>query len=232
MTKTQRYRCGPDEFQMIARLWLVIYHPLIRKCFQTGTNPELREKAFNKALDAIRKNRELEINVEGTPHAWLLKPILHWHAMVIVLCVLCERQKEYDDVWAVVEEAIGAWSKNHLYTRSKLWKPLCRLYERAQRTRLIETPKLARASFGSEDQPPYPTDTETLMSYDFGDSMYQLPTSFTNTAFGQPGSTAPLDITQGFDMPMDDIMLPPDPLMADGAPWDWSTWDAIYREGT
>ena len=218
---------------MLARLWLIIFHPLIRRSFQTGTNLEIREKAFNTALEAIRVNRELEAEVQGTNHGWLLKPILHWHAMVIVLCVLCETSDDHDQAWATVDESFSAWSGNPNYSKSKLWKPLCRLYERAKETRRDGRAKPngpAPITPESAEQDLSPLNFAQPISFNSPEPTFQFTPGFDVTNYNQAQIPQPYDITPGFDMPMDEMMLSHDPLVTEGVPWDWSTWDATYND--
>lgn len=222
-----------DVEQMITRLWLVIYHPLIRKSFESGSNPDLKAKAFKKALEAIRSNRQLESEVEGMNHKWLLKPILHWHAMVIVLCVLCEKPHEFGEAWTIVDESFDAWRGKSWYTRSKLWKPLCKLYERSQRirfTRRREPVDVASTSPADATSEMPSTGLNGLPSINMADSAFQIPLNFDNTSYGPPGVMQPFNADHGFGMSVDDFVLGRNPIIADEVPWDWSTWDAVCTE--
>ena len=194
----------------------------------------MREKAFKTALDGVQKNRWLEKWVRGSPFAWLLKPILHWHAMVIILCQLCETP-EYHEAWTVINEAFQAWSDNYVYTRSKFWKPLCRLHERAQRAQTLRVQTLRKPdatpmTTDNGDQNGFTTNLGAPPSFAAGDSMWHMPLGLTYTSYNQSSIAAPLDMSPGLSMPMDDILLPTEPLMGDGVPWDWASWDAIYSE--
>ena len=185
-------------------------------------------------MEAIEINRLLESQVRGTNHGWLLKPILHWHAMVIVLCVFCENPEGRDEAWKAIAQSFDAWSADPQYSKSRLWKPLCRLYERAQRVRLTWRPKLSdtsQAPAAKAEQDPTPFSLSLPISLNSPDPLLQLPTNFEGMGYDQLGPTQSFSATQSFGMPMEDMMITQDPLMTE-IPWDWSTWDATYNETT
>ena len=213
------------------RLWLVINHNLIKRSFQTGANLELRQKAFDTALHNVIVNRMVEDKVHNTNFAWLLKPILHWHAIVIILCVVCGKPEGYDEAWRVLGDAFDKWSSNPHYYKSKLWQPLYKLYESARRSRLA---RLTRANSlnngeGHKAEGLAPMDFMPTASFDVADPAFQIPMDFENIDYEQNIPADSLGDTQGLDMTIDNAMFPQDPLLAEEIPWDWSAWEATYN---
>ena len=171
----------------------------------------------------------VEDKVFNTNFAWLLKPILHWHAMVIIICVLCGHPEGYDEAWRVVDDAFNTWSGNPHYYKSKLWKPLCKLYENAQRTRQARLASLNNGDGHDVAEHLAPMDFMPNASFDVADPAFQIPMDFANLDYGQTAPLDPLGGTQAFDVPMNNATFPQDPLLAEEIPWDWSTWEPTYN---
>lgn len=130
---------------ILAKMWLVIHHPLQREdADNKELSDETKDRLFRTSVDIIQWSNHLEREPTTRKWGWLFRTYVQWHAVAFVLSQLCFRTKghEADRAWQVINEIfsdIGGLVSPQ--KRGMLWKPLRRLIARAQAVRARELEK-------------------------------------------------------------------------------------------
>ncbi|KAL8942828.1 MAG: hypothetical protein Q9216_001443 [Gyalolechia sp. 2 TL-2023] len=127
---------------VLAKMWLIVHHPLQREDFDSKElSEETKDRLFRTSVDIIQWSNVLESEISTKKWGWLFRTYVQWHAVVFVLSQLCIRTggPEVDRAWQVINEVIGGIDV-HLSTqkRGMLWKPIRKLMARAQAVRARE----------------------------------------------------------------------------------------------
>lgn len=130
---------------VLAKMWLIIHHPLRREDFGSKElSEETKDRLFRTSVDIIQWSNVLEHETATKKWGWLFRTYVQWHAVAFVLSQLCIRTKgpEADRAWQVINEIFGDINV-HLSTqkRGMLWKPLRKLMARAKAAREKEMEK-------------------------------------------------------------------------------------------
>ncbi|KAL9598404.1 MAG: hypothetical protein Q9179_003932, partial [Wetmoreana sp. 5 TL-2023] len=145
MNKPLHWVAGTVFRLILAKMWLIIHHPLQR---EDAGNKKLSEETTNRlfrtSVDIIQWSNHLERERSTKKWGWLFRTYVQWHAVAFVLSQLCIRTKgpEVDRAWQVIQETfadIGGMVSAQ--KRGMLWKPLRRLITRAQAVRARELEK-------------------------------------------------------------------------------------------
>ncbi len=124
---------------IMAKMWLVVHHPLSRIDRGAGLSQEVKERLFHTSIEVIEFSRLLETDKSTLKWGWLFRTYVQWHALAFVLSELCIRTTgpTVDKAWAVIENAL-ADEETHISAnqRGMLWKPLRKLLIKAKAERM------------------------------------------------------------------------------------------------
>ncbi|KAI4140836.1 MAG: hypothetical protein LQ341_003683, partial [Variospora aurantia] len=133
---------------VLAKMWLIVHHPLQREDFDSKElSEETKDRLFRTSVDIIQWSSVLEKEPSTKKWGWIFRTYVQWHAVAFVLSQLCVRTKgaEADRAWQAIGEILGDINAQ-LSTpkRGMLWKPLRRLLKRAQavRAKALEQQKM------------------------------------------------------------------------------------------
>ena len=128
---------------ILAKMWLVVHHPLSRSDAGAGLPQDTKDRLFRTSLEVIEFARLLETEKTTLKWGWLFRTYVQWHAIAFVISQLCTRTigPEVDKAWMVIEAVFDDWggivTSNQ---RGMLWKPLRKLMAkaRAERSKALE----------------------------------------------------------------------------------------------
>ena len=130
--------------QVMAKMWLHLYHPLGRADGGTGVPPQSKGRLFRTSIDMIHHSRVLASQKETIKWSWLFRSYIQWHAIAFILSELCVRTRGQDveDAWVAIDGVFEEWGGTVAAgKKGMLWKPMRRLIERARATRQREIEK-------------------------------------------------------------------------------------------
>ena len=133
---------------IMAKMWLMIYHPFQRKDGGRSLPQDVKDKLFLTSLENIEYMILLDTEARTMKWGWLIRTYVQWHALAFLLTELCTRTKGpmIDRAWAAVEKTMKTQTTTHPDDkRGHLWKPLRKLWAKAKavRTRELEEEQLA-----------------------------------------------------------------------------------------
>ena len=231
---------------VMAKMWLIVHHPLKREDGGAGLPQETQDRLFMTSIEVVKFSRLLETEKSTLKWGWLFRTYVQWHAVAFVLAQLCHRTKgpEAEHGWEVVDSVFDEWSDLMLASkRGMLWKPLRKLKARARAARDKELEKEARYPLDGSLGPVNPSmslPTEPLPVSDGSiDFLNFTPSSmFVDTSLQQPlapngsQSFVPVRQVQCTDSMnewiYDDSAVPPDVLNADES-LNWAGWDDMVK---
>lgn len=132
---------------IMAKMWLVVHHPLLRPDRGAGLPKETLERLFLTSLEVIEFSRLLETENATRKWGWLFATYQQWHAMAYLLSQLTVRTKgpEVERAWAAVDVVFREWHAGDPTTKKgMLWKPLRKMMVRARAARADEMAKRSR----------------------------------------------------------------------------------------
>ena len=124
---------------VLAKMWLLVHHPLSRSDGGANLSEETKERLFNTSIEVIQFSRLLETEKTTMKWGWLFRTYMQWHALAFVISELCTRTlgPDVDRAWTVIESLLESWGgmlgSNH--HRGMMWKPLRKLIDRARTER-------------------------------------------------------------------------------------------------
>ena len=131
---------------VLAKMWLIVHHPLQREDLGKELSEETNERLFNTSVEVVEWSHLLETEKSTKKWGWLFRTYVQWHAVAFVLSQLCVRTKgpEVDKAWHVIEHVLGDYGGMVSMTkRGMLWKPLRKLLAKAQAVQAREVQKAA-----------------------------------------------------------------------------------------
>ena len=132
---------------IMAKMWLVVHHPLQRSDAGAGLPQETKDRLFITSVEVIEFSRLLETEKATLRWGWLFRTYVQWHALAFVLSQLCFRTEgpDVEKAWCVIEGVFDEWggalSSNQ---RGMMWKPLRKLMARARQARQHALERRAR----------------------------------------------------------------------------------------
>ena len=132
---------------IMAKMWLVVHHPLLRPDRGAGLPKESLDRLFLTSLEVLEFSRLLETENAVRKWGWLYATYQQWHAMAYLLSQLTVRTKgpEVERAWAVVDVVFREWHTGDPTTKKgMLWKPLRKMMIRAREARAAEMAKRQR----------------------------------------------------------------------------------------
>ncbi len=232
---------------VMAKMWLIVHHPLKREDGGAGLPRETQDRLFMTSVEVVKFSRLLETEKSTLKWGWLFRTYVQWHAVAFILSQLCTRTKgpEAEHGWEVIESVFDEWSDLMLASkRGMLWKPLRKLKARARAARDKELEKEAQYPLDGSLGPLNPSMNAAMepmgisdLSIDFLNitpSSILVDTSIQQPLPGPNGSQPfiPMQQVQCTDSMnqwiYDDLAFPPDVLNADES-LNWAGWDDMVK---
>ncbi|TWU76311.1 hypothetical protein ED733_005737 [Metarhizium rileyi] len=130
---------------IVAKMCLVIYHPLLFPTSEHELSEEIRQRIYVAAIEVIEYNHKLNTDLRCKQYRWLFKTYTNWHAIAYTLIETCRRP------WtALVErgwDAITGYDMNPLELAKRadhaaVLLPLRKLFAKARKHRESELARL------------------------------------------------------------------------------------------
>ncbi|KAJ9306052.1 transcriptional regulator family: Fungal Specific TF [Paecilomyces variotii] len=163
--------CATISRLIIAKLWLVVYHPLSKHDNRHSLPMETRDRLFVTSIEAIEFAHLLENNENTSKWSWLFRTYIQWHAIAFLLAELCVRPlcPGVDRAWMAVNSVYREWEAEATLKKGMLWRPLSRLMRRATAFRAQQQEQL-RAQYG-----PHPPIIQPASTVRQGPGFGELP---------------------------------------------------------
>ena len=191
---------------IMAKMWLVVHHPLQRSDAGAGLPQVTKDRLFTTSVEVIEFSRLLETEKATVKWGWLFRTYVQWHALAFVLSQLCLRTKgpQVDKAWVVIEGVFDDWggtvSSNQ---RGMMWKPLRKLMARARAARQRALERRAQfpldGSLGPAITTPLVTEPGAMMNGSAGDFHFS-PSSILPGTIGTLGSHGNTTVGNGSAM--------------------------------
>lgn len=145
---------------ILAKLWLIVHHPMTRKDGGSVTQAT-RESLFFTAIEVLEFGRLLEVDPKTAKWGWLGRTNMQWHGVAFVLSEICVRPicPITDRAWNAVNWFYTEWAMQATHKKGMLWRPLTALMKRAAATRSKQQQELI-SKFGSLPISPEPFETQ------------------------------------------------------------------------
>ncbi|KAJ6144381.1 hypothetical protein N7470_008276 [Penicillium chermesinum] len=139
---------------ILAKLWLIIHHPMTRKDRQANLPKATRHSLFMTSIELLEFGRLLETDPKTARWGWLFRCNVQWHAVAFVLSEICVRPicPVTDRAWNAVNGIYSDWKIQGNTKKGMLWRPLDALMKRAKATRIRQQEEL-RLKFGPHISP-------------------------------------------------------------------------------
>ncbi|EEP76966.1 predicted protein [Uncinocarpus reesii 1704] len=245
--------CGALSRLVVAKLLLVIHHPMTREDVENSVPEETENRLFFSAIEMIEFGLLLETNANTSQWRWLFRTDTQWHALAYVLSNLCVRQPcpVVERAWNAVNAAYKGLELKGQQKGDMLWRGIRKLMARALQFREMQSQR-SSAGFGGHEpytngfQPSNDTSlSQPLASITYLHQPQQAPVTAINLAPGpvtgfSPGvesyNPSPIDLSTLSPWPP----LPLDSMYDTGvsninasitsAPPSWDEWNRVVRE--
>lgn len=139
---------------ILAKLWLIVHHPMTRADRVTNVSQATRQSLFLTAIEVLEFGRLLETDPKTAKWGWLVRTNMQWHGVAFVLSEVCVRPicPITDRAWNAINSLYSDWQLQTTHKKGMLWRPLAALMKRAAATRAKQQEEL-RAKFGSNPRP-------------------------------------------------------------------------------
>ncbi|KAJ6014281.1 hypothetical protein N7540_008872 [Penicillium herquei] len=130
----------------IARTWLVVYYPLIRKDRGAALPSNLRDRLFLTSIKVLEMSNTLLTNSDLAQWQWHSKTHIQWHTIAFLLSEICARppSADCDRAWEYVQTVYNRWKvKEHKGNR---WRPIVHLMAKTRYVRQIQRESTISAS--------------------------------------------------------------------------------------
>ncbi|OKO93642.1 hypothetical protein PENSUB_11921 [Penicillium subrubescens] len=129
---------------ILAKLWLVVHHPMTRKDRVLNVSQATRESLFLTAIEVLEFGRLLETDPKTAKWGWLFRTNMQWHGVAFVLSEVCVRPicPVTDRAWNAVQGLYSDWERQATHKKGMLWRPLAALMKRAASTRAKQQEEL------------------------------------------------------------------------------------------
>lgn len=136
MQEPLQWACATMARLVVAKLWLVVHHPMLKNNL-TSLSVEDRNRILLTSIEVIEFTRLIETSESTRRWAWLFGSYIQWHAIAFVLAELCVRPQcpGVDRAWLAIDSTFHEWERRSIGKKGSLWRPLTKLYNRAQASR-------------------------------------------------------------------------------------------------
>ncbi|KAJ6119428.1 hypothetical protein N7523_003708 [Penicillium sp. IBT 18751x] len=175
---------------ILAKLWLIVHHPMTRKDRITNVSQATRESLFLTAIEVLEFGRLLESDPRTAKWGWLFRTNMQWHGVAFVLSEVCVRPicPVTDRAWNAINSLYSDWTLQPTHKRGMLWRPLAALMKRAAATRSKQQEELQN-KFGPNPIAYKSTPDDFAASHHHTLPQIHMPTA----SDVQPNQTAALD---------------------------------------
>lgn len=151
---------------ILAKLWLVVHHPMTRKDRVLNVSQATRESLFLTAIEVLEFGRLLENDPKTAKWGWLFRTNMQWHGMAFVLSEVCVRPicPVTDRAWKAVQSIYTEWERQATHKKGMLWRPLAALMKRAASTRAKQQEELL-LKFGPNPAAYQPDPTDFALTH-------------------------------------------------------------------
>ncbi|KAL2007732.1 hypothetical protein VTN00DRAFT_7714 [Thermoascus crustaceus] len=172
MSVPVQWVCATLARLIVAKLWLVVHHPILGHDHGSMLSQETRQRLFLTSIEVIEFSHLMETNENTSKWSWLFRTYVQWHAVAFVLSELCVRPccPVVDRAWMAVNSVWREWEVEASQKKGMPWRPLSRLMKRAAAFRKQQQEQL-QAQFGSNPvafqpgpAPALPSDVGTVPS--------------------------------------------------------------------
>lgn len=145
-----------------ARTWLVVHYPLARQPNQVALPvEELWQRIFQTSIEILELSLRLSTNNDIAKWAWHSRAHIQWHAVALVLSMICSQtpSPDCDRAWKYVTVVYDRSNIKENEKRGALWRPIKRLMAKARYVREMQAmgcPEFARRWKGGKDAPMTP----------------------------------------------------------------------------
>ncbi|KAJ5178984.1 hypothetical protein N7492_002194 [Penicillium capsulatum] len=191
---------------ILAKLWLVVHHPMTRRDRATNMSQATRESLFHTAIEVLEFGRLLEADPKTAKWGWLFRTNMQWHGVAFVLSEVCVRPicPVSDRAWNAVSGLFSDWKLSATNKKGMLWRPLTALMKRAAATRAKQQAEL-RLQFGPQPPSLSPTTGNFVLGNQHNLPQIHMPTesptvspnSQTNSSIMAETPPLNVDITSG-----------------------------------
>ncbi|KAJ5824103.1 Transcription factor [Penicillium robsamsonii] len=145
---------------ILAKLWLILHHPMTRKSRGSNVSQATRESLFLTAIEVLEFGHLLEADPKTSKWGWLFRTNMQWHGIAFVLSEICVRPicPISDRAWSAVSAIYAEWATQATHKKGMLWRPLAALMKRAAATRSKQRQELL-STFG-----PVPATVEPIQN--------------------------------------------------------------------
>ncbi|KAJ5084664.1 hypothetical protein NUU61_009243 [Penicillium alfredii] len=163
---------------ILAKLWLIVHHPMTRRDRVTNLPQATRESLFLTAIEVLEFGRLLEKDPKTAKWGWLFRTNMQWHGVAFVLSELCVRPicPITDRAWNAVSSLYTDWRQQAGHKKGMLWRPLAALMKRAEATRAKQHEEL-RSKFGPVPTPSQPASAQVATGHHHSLPQIHLPTA-------------------------------------------------------
>ncbi|RAO71254.1 uncharacterized protein BHQ10_007266 [Talaromyces amestolkiae] len=136
MQEPLQWACATMARLVVAKLWLVVHHPMLKNNL-TSLSVEDRNRILLTSIEVIEFTRLMETSESTRRWGWLFGSYVQWHAIAFVLAELCVRPQcpGVDRAWLAIDSTFHEWERGSMGKKGSLWRPLTKLYNRAQASR-------------------------------------------------------------------------------------------------
>ncbi len=150
---------------VMAKLWLMIYHPFQRPGSTMELSPSVRHRLFVTSIEVLEYARLLETEQSTAKWGWMFRTYVQWHPIAYLLAELCvsTRGEVVDRAWNAINGVFDSWGERvRASKRGMLWGPLRQLMIKAKRAREATLAETNPTSDGNAlAGGPTPTTTKT-----------------------------------------------------------------------
>ncbi|KAJ5586917.1 uncharacterized protein N7459_002682 [Penicillium hispanicum] len=152
---------------ILAKLWLIVHHPMTQRGRSTGVSQATRQSLFLTAIEVLEFGRLLEADPKTAKWGWLFRTNMQWHGIAFVLSEVCVRPicPVTDRAWNAINSLYSDWKMQGTHKKGMLWRPLAALMKRASAVREKQQEEL-RLKFGPEPISFSPSSPDPLAGLD------------------------------------------------------------------
>ncbi|KKA19657.1 C6 transcription factor, partial [Rasamsonia emersonii CBS 393.64] len=149
-----QWACATVARLIVAKLWLIVHHPLAKNEKIPALSQEARNRLLLTSIEILEFSHLLKTNENTARWGWLFRTHIQWHAVAFVLAELCVRPlcPGVDRAWAAVNSVFNDWEQQATQKKGMLWRPLNRLMQRAKEFRKKQQEEL-RQKYGTNPVP-------------------------------------------------------------------------------
>lgn len=133
MNNPLHWVCATVARVILAKLWLIVHHPMARRNLELNLTHASRESLFITSIEFIEYAHLMESNASTAKWGWMSQTNTPWHAIAFALSELCVRPASplTDRAWQAVSTVYKELDLNSKQKKGMLWRPLSGLMKRA-----------------------------------------------------------------------------------------------------